>query len=139
MKYAPEVIYDLKENEIFVFGSNLAGKHNGGGAKIALEKFGAIYGQGIGIQGKSYAIPTLGFNFERLDIKIINNYIKDFIFYASLRPEQKFLVTKIGCGIAGYDLSKIAPLFKEKSENILLPYEFDYYNTSFFNNEIKLK
>jgi len=129
MNYTPEIITELAGNQIFVFGSNLAGKHNGGGAKIALEKFGAIYGQGVGIQGQSYAIPTLGFRFEKLNLDQIKFYIQDFLYYAFINPEKEFLVTKIGCGIAGYSVKQIAPLFLQflplKSlNNIILPIEF---------------
>jgi len=139
MKYTPELITELGENQVFVFGSNLAGKHNGGGAKVALEKFGAIYGKSIGIQGQSYAIPTLGYSFERLPLEEIGLYIKDFINYSESNPSKEFLVTKIGCGIAGYDLSKIAPFFSKINKNVLIPYEFDYFNTTRFKSEILLK
>lgn len=129
MKYTPEFITELSDNQVFVFGSNLGGKHNGGGAKIALEKFGAIYGQGIGMQGQSYAIPTLGFSFEKLSLDQIASYVKKFLYYAFINPEKEFLVTKIGCGIAGYKSQQIAPLFLqflplEFLSNILLPKDF---------------
>jgi hypothetical protein len=125
--YTPENITNLEQNEIFVFGSNLAGKHNGGGAKIALEKFGATYGNGVGIQGQSYAIPTLDENFDKLKIEKINSYVKGFIFYAIQNPNLLFLVTKIGCGIAGYSFKDMAQLFipiNQSLKNIILPKEF---------------
>lgn len=129
MKHTPEFVSELTENQIFVFGSNLAGKHNGGGAKIALEKFGAIYGQAIGIQGQSYAIPTLGINFEKLSLDEIASYVKKFLYYAFINSEKEFIVTEIGCGIAGYKHEQIAPLFLQflplKSlPNIVLPKRF---------------
>jgi hypothetical protein len=128
MKYTPELITELGRYQIFVFGSNLAGKHNGGGAKIAFEKFGAIYGQGVGSQGQSYAIPTLGFNFEKIPLAEIRTYIDLFFNYAYNHPQYEFLVTKIGCGIAGYRISEIAPLFLNPFKNIILPEEFVKYN-----------
>ena len=128
MKYTPEFIAELGENQVFVFGSNLAGKHNGGGARIALEKFGAIYGQAVGNQGQSYAIPTLGYNFEKISLTDIRYYIDLFFNYAYNHPQFEFLVTKIGCGIAGYDVSEIAPLLLNPFKNIILPEEFVKYN-----------
>ena len=124
MRYTPEFITKLGYNQIFVFGSNLAGKHNGGGARIAVEKFGAIYGQGFGNQGQSYAIPTLGFDFEKISLAEIKLYIDLFFNYAFNHPQNEFLVTKIGCGIAGYEISEIAPLFLNPFKNIILPKEF---------------
>jgi len=124
MKYTPEIITGLNQNQVFVFGSNLAGKHNGGGARVALEKFGAIYGQAFGIQGQSYAIPTLGFNFEKISLEEIRLYIDLFFNYAFNHPQYEFLVTKIGCGIAGYDILEIAPLLLNPFKNIILPKEF---------------
>lgn len=113
---------ELKPNEIFVFGSNLAGAHGGGAARLAYERFGAIWGQGVGLQGQSYAIPTM-----QGGIETIKPYVDEFIRFAKQHPEQKFLVTKIGCGIAGFKVDEIAPLFYHAidSENIVLPKEFD--------------
>lgn len=128
MKYTPENITNLADNQIFVFGSNLAGKHNGGGAKIALEKFGAIYGEGVGIQGQSYAIPTLDANLKKIDLTEIKFYIDMFFQFAYNHPQYEFLVTKIGCGIAGYDVSEVAPLLLNPFKNIILPKEFTYFN-----------
>ena len=101
-----EFISDLKENEIFVFGSNLAGAHAGGAARIALEKFGAVWGQGVGLQGRSYAIPTM-----QGGVETIKPYVDEFIDYAYHHSELIFLVTRIGCGIAGFTKEDIAPLF----------------------------
>ena len=121
-EYTPERIMELKPNEIFVFGSNLAGAHGGGAAKLAYERFGAIWGQGVGLQGQSYAIPTM-----QGGVETIKPYVDEFIRFAKQHPEQKFLVTKIGCGIAGFKVDEIAPLFYHAidSENIVLPKEFD--------------
>ena len=121
-----EMINELKENQIFVFGSNLAGIHGGGAAFDALSKFGAIYGQGIGLQGNSYAIPTKDDNIETLPLGIIEKHIVEFIDFAKTNPELEFLVTQVGCGLAGYSIDEISALFKkyDLSKNIILPVEF---------------
>ena len=121
-EYTPERISNLNPNEIFVFGSNLAGVHGGGAAWIAYERFGAIMGQGVGLQGQSYAIPTM-----QGGVETIKPYVDEFIEFAKAHPELKFLVTKIGCGIAGFREKEIAPLFYHAidCENIVLPKEFD--------------
>ncbi len=120
-KYTPERITELKDNEVFVFGSNLQGAHAGGAARIALNKFGAIWGQGVGLQGQSYAIPTM-----HGGIDVIKPYVDEFIEFAKNHPDLIFYVTKIGCGIAGFKISEIAPLFKNAIgiSNIILPKEF---------------
>lgn len=126
----PEHITDLEENQIFVFGSNLNGYHAGGAAKVAKDKFGAIEGIGSGRMGQCYAFPTLGFEMEQ---RTDENLIKDkntFYKYVRQNPTLLFLVTKLGLGIAGYDISEIAPLFKDPPKNILLPKEFTDYNNS---------
>ena len=119
-RVTPDRIRHLNENEIFVFGSNSAGFHNGGAAQVAMIKFGAVWGQGEGLQGNSYAIPTTGF-FENM-VQAINR----FIDFAIRNPQKRFLVTRIGCGNAGYMAEQIAPYFKEcvKLENVALPAEF---------------
>ncbi len=113
-----ELITSLQPNEIFVFGSNLAGMHGGGAAYIAYRKFGAIMGQGVGLQGQSYGIPTM-----QGGVETIKPYVDDFIEFAKAHPELTFLVTRIGCGIAGFTNEEIAPLFAEahEVENIVLP------------------
>ena len=120
-EYTPDRISELKENEIFVFGSNLAGFHGGGAAHVAYKKFGAVWGQGVGLQGQSYAIPTM-----QGGVETIKPYVDEFIEFAKAHPEYKFLVTLIGCGIAGFHPSDIAPLFKDavEVENIILPRGF---------------
>ena len=120
-QFSPDFITELKENEIFVFGSNLQGMHGGGAARIAYEKFGAIWGQGVGLQGQSYGIPTMHGGVE--DIK---PYVDEFIEFAKSHPELTFLVTRIGCGIAGFRDEEIAPLFNEciEIDNVILPRTF---------------
>lgn len=123
-RISPEYIKELNENEIFVFGSNLDGLHGGGAARIAYDKFGAIWGQGVGLQGQSYGIPTM-----HGGVDVIKPYVDEFINFAKSHPKFKFLVTRIGCGIAGFNDKEIAPLFKDaiEIENIYLPESF-YYN-----------
>ena len=114
----PEYIDTLAPGEIFVFGSNLKGRHAGGAAYAAYRKFGAVMGQGVGLQGKSYAIPTM-----QGGVETIRPYVDEFIDIARSHPELTFLVTRIGCGIAGFTDDEIAPLFKNAhdAENIVLP------------------
>ena len=120
-QYTPEFITELAEDEVFVFGSNLAGMHGGGAAALAYRKFGAVWGQGVGLQGQSYGIPTM-----HGGVEAIKPYVDEFISFAKSHPELRFLVTKIGCGIAGFRVEEIAPLFAEALpvENIVLPKEF---------------
>ena len=114
----PEFITELQPNEIFVFGSNLKGMHGGGAAYIAYRKFGAIMGQGVGLQGQSYAIPTM-----QGGVETIRPYVDDFIRFAKEHPTLTFLVTRIGCGIAGFTDEEISPLFADAHDvdNIVLP------------------
>lgn len=122
--YGPRVTSDhvdhLEENEVFVFGSNANGQHNGGAAAHAMHSFGAIWGQGEGRQGQSYAIPTTG------GIAEMSAAVKMFISYAVAHPELRFLVTRVGCGAAGYTAGQVAPLFNDclSLENVALPSEF---------------
>ncbi len=120
-RFTPNNISYLENNEIFVFGSNLQGAHGGGAARTAYRKFGAEWGKGVGMQGKSYGIPTMHGGVEK-----IKPYVDEFIEFASQHKEYTFLVTKIGCGIAGFKANEIAPLFTEAIdiENILLPEDF---------------
>lgn len=123
-RFTPEHISRLAPNEVFVFGSNLAGLHGGGAARAALMHFGAIMGKGTGIQGQSYAIPTM-----QGGVETIRPYVDDFIRYAAEHPSLTFLVTRIGCGIAGFDDAEIAPLFAEATrlKNVVLPESFWTY------------
>lgn len=120
-KFTPDFITSLQPNEIFVFGSNLQGKHLGGAARVAHKNFGAIYGQGVGLQGQSYAIPTM-----QGDVETITPYVDEFITFAKQHPELTFLVTRIGCGIAGFEPTEIAPLFRQALPltNVILPEDF---------------
>lgn len=114
----PEYIWKLAPNEIFVFGSNLRGIHGGGAAYDAYRRFGAVMGQGVGLQGQSYAIPTMQGGVEK-----IKPYVDEFIRFAGQNRQLTFLVTRIGCGIAGFSDEDIAPLFRNAhgAKNIILP------------------
>ena len=119
--YTPEFITSLDDDEIFVFGSNLYGQHCGGAARVARERFGAVMGLGVGLQGQSYAIPTM-----QGGVETIQPYVDQFTQFAAQHPGLTFYVTKIGCGIAGFSVEEIAPLFAESInlDNVILPKEF---------------
>ena len=120
-KYTPDHITHLEPDEIFVFGSNLQGMHAGGAARIAYNKFGARWGQGVGIPGQSYAIPTM-----QGGVETIKPYVDEFIKLAREWDQNTFYVTRIGCGIAGFTDRQIAPLFDEAYDlyNVRLPESF---------------
>src|SRR5215831_3276557 len=109
---------------IFVFGSNLAGRHGKGAALEARRRWGALYGQGEGRQGLSYAIPTKDGGLQTLPLTAINQAVFRFLLYAEEHPELSFEVTEIGCGLAGYRPEQIAPMFRLASENVHLPASF---------------
>ena len=119
--FTPDNITALRENEVFVFGSNLAGNHFGGAARVAKRLFGAKMGQGVGMQGQSYAIPTM-----QGGVETIKPYVDEFFEFARQHPELTFYVTRIGCGIAGFTDEQIAPLFKEAHSlmNVIVPLSF---------------
>jgi hypothetical protein len=126
MENTPEYIGYLKPHEIFVFGSNQSGRHGAGAAKQALG-WGAKWGQAEGIQGKTYGIPTKDFSVNRtLSINEIKPYVDRFIKFAEAHPQLKFLVTEIGCGLAGLNPKDVAPLFKDAValSNVVLPRRF---------------
>ena len=116
----PDNISRLAANEVFVFGSNEKGLHYGGAAKTAYERFGAVMGEGVGLHGLSYAIPSMG------GLTIMGEHVKDFCDFAKAHPEKHFFVTEIGCGFAGYNPSEVSPLFEDclDLENVSLPSSF---------------
>lgn len=126
MRYTPENITTIQPNEIVVFGSNNLGAHAGGVAKYAKENWGAIDGQPIGLQGDCYGIITTSFTSDIITKEFIELQISLLYSFALVRPDLLFLVTKIGCGIAGYKVEDIASLFQKhhKPNNIILPQEF---------------
>ena len=119
-RVSPDYIRELEPNEVFVFGSNADGHHRLGAAKYAMDNFGAIWGQSEGLQGQSYAIPTTE-GYDNLAKAVVR-----FTEFAGTHPDQRFLVTPVGCGFAGYSVDQIAPLFKGciQMENVALPREF---------------
>ena len=119
-RMTPDMITRLEKGQIFVFGSNIQGFHGGGAARVAMEKFGAVYGQGDGLQGQSYAISSME------GLENMAKHVDDFIDFAKQHPEMTFLVTRIGCGIAGYSPAEVAPMFAAAVdiENIWLPKDF---------------
>lgn len=135
-RYTPDNIDSLKPDEIFVFGSNPAGQHNGGAARVALEKFGAIRGRGNGMQGQSYAIPTM-----QGGVETIKPFVDRFIEFAGKNPQLIFLVTRIGCGIAGFRDEDIAPLFREAFglKNVVLPKSFSDIISTALRYESEMK
>ena len=126
MKTTPAIITKLEPNQIFVFGSNLAGRHGAGAALTAMNKFGAEYRTGVGRTGQCYAIPTKDWHLRILRLDSIGKHIDNFLAYAYDHPELEFLVTKIGCGLAGYTIQDISALFRGKyiTDNVVLPIEF---------------
>ena len=119
-RVTPEHVDQLRENEIFVFGSNTDGAHNGGAANVAMALFGAQWGQSEGLQGRSYAIPTT------CPLGQMAEAVQRFTVFAEQHPELRFLVTRVGCGVAGHTVNEVAPMFKGciNLENVTLPVDF---------------
>lgn len=111
----------MADDRIFVFGSNLAGRHGKGAALYAYRNHGAIYGDGLGPMGTSYAIPTKDAELRTLPLDAIRPHVADFLNYARLHPNLRFNVTRVGCGLAGYADADIAPMFKHAPDNCDLP------------------
>ncbi|OTG66524.1 A1S_2505 family phage non-structural protein [Acinetobacter silvestris] len=118
------IIKHLPEDTVFVFGSNMAGTHQGGAAKIALQNFGAMKGVGRGWSGQSYAIPTMNEHLQQMPLSQIQHYIDDFKIYTKNHPKTKYFITAVGCGVAGYKVEEIAPMFKGISHNVIFPISF---------------
>jgi hypothetical protein len=129
MRITPNNITKLEPNQIFVFGSNESGRHGAGAARQALT-WGAIWGQPRGLQGRTYGIPTKNASIQKtLSIPKIQTFVNEFIEYSKSRPDLIFLVTEIGCGLAGLSQKDVGPLFKEAIdlENVYLPKKFIQY------------
>ena len=137
-EYTPENIKKLKENEVFVFGSNESGIHAGGAARIAFEDFGAVWGVGYGLEGQTFALPTKDKEIITLPLPKVKTYLKDFIQFVYHNPQLKFYLTKIGCGLAGFTIEEIKTILWEGIEefetkdpirytfpsNLIIPKEF---------------
>lgn len=127
LRVTPEDMGELYKNQVFVFGSNEAGIHGAGAAAYAQKKFGAHLGLGFGFAGSSFAIPTKDWEIEPLALEIIKFYVKRFIAFTNRSNHNwDFMVTKVGCGLAGFTPEQIAPFFKDcrNQKNIWLPQEF---------------
>ena len=124
MKTSPDWINRLEPNQIFVFGSNLLGIHGKGAAKIARQLFGAQPSEAIGRTGQCYAIPTKRNPAVSLPLPLVAKHVAAFLNYATDHPELEFLLTEIGCGLAGRQSSEIAPMFRGAPGNVLLPVSF---------------
>ena len=118
-------ITEVRDDPIFVFGSNLAGRHGKGAALWAVQNRGAINGVGIGEQGNAYAIPTKRSPWQTLPLDEIAAHVRAFIAYARLHPEKQFQLTPVGCGLAGYTPEQIAPMFDDAPSNVIKPKEFE--------------
>ena len=112
-RFTPEHIEDLHPNEVFVFGSNANGNHYGGAANLAYQRFGAVWGIGEGLRGNSYALPTLNRSMERVSVGALKQAFKHLFQEIDFNPELCFLLTKVGCGIAGYTVEEVARAFWE--------------------------
>lgn len=114
--------------KIFVFGSNLAGRHGAGSALEAVKKHGARYGQGTGLQGRSYAIPTKDVRLRQMSLEQIKPHVEWFLHLArNAYASYEFDVVAIGCGLAGYHPDQIGPMFAGATDNVHLPPEFEPY------------
>lgn len=115
MRTTPEHIQSLEPHEIFVFGSNIQGAHGGGAARVAHQQFGAQYGVGEGLTGQSYALPSME------GTESFRAAAQRFIDFAASRPDLTFLLTKVGCGIAGYSETEVSQWFTEAPDNVVKP------------------
>lgn len=122
-------VFEPGPGRVFVFGSNLAGIHGAGAAAYAYRFFGAIWDEGIGLMGSSYAIPTKSRQLQSLPLEEINKYVENFVVFAWEHTELYFFVTRIGCGLAGFTDADIAPMFKEAPPNCELPHGWDKYES----------
>ena len=151
-QFTPEYIEDLHPCEVFVFGSNAAGNHYGGAAAVAYQRFGAVWGVGEGLRGNSYALPTLDRTMKRVSVGALRYSLREFLRIVDCNPGYTFLLTKIGCGIAGWEVSQMGFLFWQVAQefysgrwypyvgclpdNLIIPEEFyDQMPQHFRNNE----
>lgn len=126
-KYFEDTRKETKPPQIFVFGSNLAGVHGAGAALAAEKQHGAVRGKGIGLQGYSYAIPTKDRNIKTMHILDVRDHVEYFLEFARSNPQFEFKVTQIGCGLAGFKVSEIAPLFVDAPSNCLFDTDWIHF------------
>jgi len=115
MEITPDNIVSLQQNDVFVFGSNADGQHGGGAARFAHDHFGAVWGEGHGHHGQTYAIDTMS------GLDVLAAEAQTFLAYARAHPELRFLLTPVGCGIAGFAPADVAPMFADAPENVTIP------------------
>lgn len=123
----------MKQKEIFVFGSNLAGIHGAGAALHAVKYHGAVRGIGVGLQGNSFAIPTKDHEIKTLPLRVVERYIDGFMDFAANHSEYSFIVTRVGCGLAGYEDKEIAPLFLASPDNCYFDFKWGEYLGDYYN------
>ena len=123
----PTKLISAKNDIVFVFGSNLAGIHGAGAAKEAFDHWDAEWGIGVGLTGHAYAIPTKNKHINSLSLKLITPHIKDFVIYSRINDDKLFWLTRIGCGLAGYEDYTIAPLFRGIANNVNIPEQWHKY------------
>lgn len=121
MQITPDIVTTLRPDEVFVFGSNARGRHAGGAARVAYERFGAVWGEGHGHHGQSYAIDTMS------GLDVLEREARAFVSFATEHPELRFLLTPVGCGIAGYAPEQVAGLFSGAPGNVTVPASFVPY------------
>ena|SRR5690606_14446525 len=124
MDWYKKELFQAGSSNVFVFGSNRAGRHGRGAAKFALDYCGAQYGNPFGPQGQSFAIPTKSENFRTLSLDEIEQYVRQFLYFAKQRQDLTFYITEIGCGLAGLQPIQIAPMFSDAPDNCILPDRF---------------
>lgn len=117
----------------FVFGSNLSGYHGAGAARTAKVRYGAVQGVGEGITGKTYALPTVGYRISKMKTRIIETHVNRFLQFAAIHKDKGFMVTRVGCGLAGRHDSEIAPMFKGATENCFFDKVWEEYLGSTYN------
>ncbi len=127
MKNTPDNITKLEPGQIFVFGSNYNGWHSKGAALTARQKFGAVYGEAEGLMGQSYALPTVGHKLSKMPLDEIEDHVYKFIEFAEKHPELTFLLTEVGCGLAGHRVEDIAPMFLYAPMNVIKPLRFEMH------------
>ncbi len=127
MKNTPDNITKLEPGQIFVFGSNLDGNHGKGAAKFAWQKFGAQYKVAEGLTGQCYALPTVGHKLSKMPLDEIEDHVYKFIEFAEKHSELTFLLTEVGCGLAGHRVEDIAPMFLYAPMNVIKPLRFEMH------------
>jgi hypothetical protein len=122
-----EPLVDPQITDVFVFGADLAGRHREGDALKALRRHGAVYGRGVGLQGRSYAVPVRDEHDRLLPLPVIARYVQAFLRFAAIHAHATFHVSRVGCGRDAYRDEQIAPLFAGAPGNCRLPRGWERY------------